>query len=479
MINYDDVRTELAAGKALPHFASQSGSSIREVPFDIQQLGFEPLKTLPAQYHNWLLKRSTDQERNGAECLDSVVQELNALLEEFNVTPTDALKNQIITLLKTNYPQEFLSTVFLKLTGGTVDGDLHVKGDLTVDGIGEEIISTELKVGADTITLRNGNPSAMSSAELAGVITENYDGNGNNNILAIDSSGTARVGDIDISTRLLYSNDGTNFFEDEALTIPATIGQDETVRDTGNTTSGGIEIYEGTTFSNDNTEAIATRENTPTDGGVARWNDTAKRFDAVIPDATPTAGSQNLATSGGIFAAMQSTFPVGAVIPFAGASAPQGFLLCDGSPYVPTDPLYANLFAVIGTIYGGDGVSTFNVPDLRGRAVMGADTSNPFGQSQPDATSAAHLSMDKKLLEDYEWIGVATTDNGYGTTNQKGGINGHDTTTGYHELIFTGGTAFTLSLKSLIYNLNHSHTISSTDSETRPKNVRMNWIIKY
>lgn len=187
---------------------------------------------------------------------------------------------------------------YFKKAGGTiggdttVDGKLHVKGDLFVDGIGEEIISTELKVGADTITLRDKNPTGLMPSELAGVVTHNYDGNGNNNIIAVDANGNARVGDIDIATRVLYSNNGTNFFEDEDLTIPATIGQDEIVRDTGNQTSGGIEIYEGSTFSNDDTEAIATRadESAMVDGYGVTWNAQKKRLEtsfipsgAVIP----------------------------------------------------------------------------------------------------------------------------------------------------------------------------------------------------
>lgn len=169
---------------------------------------------------------------------------------------------------------------YFKKTGGvisgntSVEGQLHVKGDLIVDGTGEEIISTELKVGADTITLREGNPTGLASRELAGVVTRNYDGQGNNNIIAIDADGNARVGDIDIATRLLYSSDGNNFFEDENLTIAATIGQDEVVRDTGNTTSGGVKIYEGTTFSNNNTQPMATREEEAnmTDGYGVTWN---------------------------------------------------------------------------------------------------------------------------------------------------------------------------------------------------------------
>lgn len=53
--------------------------------------------------------------------------------------------------------------------------------------------------------------------------------------------------------------------------------------------------------------------------------------------------------------------------------APTGWLLCDGSAV--SRATYADLFAAIGTTYGvGDGATTFNVPDTRGRAVAGAGT---------------------------------------------------------------------------------------------------------
>lgn len=64
--------------------------------------------------------------------------------------------------------------------------------------------------------------------------------------------------------------------------------------------------------------------------------------------------------------------PVGMVTPFAGASAPTGWLMCYGQAISRTD--YADLFTVIGTTYGsGDGSTTFNVPDIRGRAIAGQD----------------------------------------------------------------------------------------------------------
>ena len=67
-----------------------------------------------------------------------------------------------------------------------------------------------------------------------------------------------------------------------------------------------------------------------------------------------------------------SGLPTGAVVPFAGASAPSGHLLCYGQAI--SRSTYSDLFTAIGTTYGvGDGSSTFNIPDLRGRAVAGQD----------------------------------------------------------------------------------------------------------
>lgn len=62
----------------------------------------------------------------------------------------------------------------------------------------------------------------------------------------------------------------------------------------------------------------------------------------------------------------------GTVLPFAGSTAPTGWLLCFGQAVSRTT--YANLFAVIGTTYGaGNGTTTFNLPDLRGRVPAGKD----------------------------------------------------------------------------------------------------------
>ena len=239
-----------------------------------QQEGVAPMDTLPAQWWNAMWKLATKDINAFRDYVGDAFTEINNLLTKFGITLEDADSEQLYDFFHNDYVQSYLKGIFVNKSGDTIDGDLHVKGDLTIDGIGEEIISTELKVGANIITLRNGNPSALGSTELAGVVTENYDGNNHNNIIAIDKNGTARVGDIDITTRFLYSNDGTKFYTDEKLTTPATIGANEKVRDTGNQTSGGVEIYEGITYSNDDTQPLLTRaeENLLINGHYLKWD---------------------------------------------------------------------------------------------------------------------------------------------------------------------------------------------------------------
>lgn len=68
----------------------------------------------------------------------------------------------------------------------------------------------------------------------------------------------------------------------------------------------------------------------------------------------------------------KATTAAGIVLPFAGATIPAGWLACSGAAV--SRATYAALFAAIGTTYGaGDGATTFNLPDLRGRTVFGKD----------------------------------------------------------------------------------------------------------
>lgn len=82
----------------------------------------------------------------------------------------------------------------------------------------------------------------------------------------------------------------------------------------------------------------------------------------------------------------------GVVLPYAGATAPTGWLLCYGQAVSRTT--YATLFALIGTTYGvGDGSTTFNLPDLRGRFPLGKDDMGGSGANRVTATEADNLGQ--------------------------------------------------------------------------------------
>lgn len=73
------------------------------------------------------------------------------------------------------------------------------------------------------------------------------------------------------------------------------------------------------------------------------------------------------------------TFFIGTILPWTGYYAPQGWAYCRGQPMSVQQ--YTALFALIGTRYGGDGRTSFNLPNLQGRLLMGA----------PDVTSVAKV----------------------------------------------------------------------------------------
>jgi microcystin-dependent protein len=84
---------------------------------------------------------------------------------------------------------------------------------------------------------------------------------------------------------------------------------------------------------------------------------------------------------------------VGEIRLFAGNFAPVGWMFCDGQ----TLPISENetLFQLIGTSYGGDGESTFNLPDLRGRVPIhqGANQGSTFVMAQTGGVESATLTL--------------------------------------------------------------------------------------
>ena len=84
---------------------------------------------------------------------------------------------------------------------------------------------------------------------------------------------------------------------------------------------------------------------------------------------------------------------VGSIYMYAGSTAPSGFLICDGSAVSRT--IYADLYSEIGTTYGsGDGSSTFNLPDLTGRVIVGVSSSHSLGDTGGEE---AHTLMTSEI----------------------------------------------------------------------------------
>jgi microcystin-dependent protein len=84
---------------------------------------------------------------------------------------------------------------------------------------------------------------------------------------------------------------------------------------------------------------------------------------------------------------------IGAIVAYGGTLPPTGFLLCDGTAI--SRATFSALFAVIGTTYGtGDGSTTFNLPNLKGRVPVGLDTSqtefNTMGKTGGHKLMQAH-----------------------------------------------------------------------------------------
>ena len=152
-----------------------------------------------------------------------------------------------------------------------------------------------------------------------------------------------------------------------------------------------------------------------------------------------------------------SVGPTGSIIAFAGINIPNGWLVCDGSAVDRST--YSELFDVISIYWGnGNGSTTFNLPDFRGRFLRGVD--NGAGN---DPNTSTRFSLN---------TGGNTGDNVGSYQNDE--LKSHNHSIPMHNdggnvgVRYQGG--------------NPSSTIdsgSSGGSETRPKNAGVIYIIKY
>lgn len=146
----------------------------------------------------------------------------------------------------------------------------------------------------------------------------------------------------------------------------------------------------------------------------------------------------------------KNVIPAGTVTAFAGVAArvPPGWLLCNGSAV--SRSVYRDLYeAILGNYGNGDGTTTFNIPDLRGEFIRGLDngrgidTGRIIGSAQAGSIQSHSHSSDGS---------------GFIVSDSAGSSS-----------LGTGGSAVKVSAFTGLYG----------GSETRPRNIAMNYIIKF
>lgn len=161
-------------------------------------------------------------------------------------------------------------------------------------------------------------------------------------------------------------------------------------------------------------------------------------------------------------------FPSGTLLDYAGATAPQGWLLCQGQAI--SRSIYAALFAAIGTTYGsGDGSTTFNVPNTQGIFIKGVGS-----QTIGAITYTGTISTKQNDAAQGHWH---NTKNSVSGAEGDGGLVIFAATAAPTSVASgTNGQNATLQVRSLISD--GTNGTPRIGAQTQPANMALNQIIK-
>lgn len=172
--------------------------------------------------------------------------------------------------------------------------------------------------------------------------------------------------------------------------------------------------------------------------------------------------------------------PIGSVVDYAGTTAPVNYLLCYGQAISRTD--YADLFAAIGTSFGtGNGSTTFNVPDCRGRVTAGKDnmggtsanrlTSPINGDNLAEAGGAeGHiLTVAQMPSHDHGNTGSAGAHNHYAVNNTSSGTGLAGGQTIAYNGPASGDSEYTLRGNTVPANLGLTSTVAAHSHDIPPQ----------
>jgi hypothetical protein len=155
-----------------------------------------------------------------------------------------------------------------------------------------------------------------------------------------------------------------------------------------------------------------------------------------------------------------SSIPIGTIIPYAGIAVPPKWLVCNGSSV--SRSTYPKLFSIIGTLYGtGDNETTFDLPDFRGRFILGLDPRQDEKPSLNPSGSAQHtLTIDELPAHQHEKGSLHVGTDGHHSHGVHDPGHNHGGHTGEGPTRFTG---FNWGMQRTSGHLSdkesHSHTI--------------------
>jgi len=134
----------------------------------------------------------------------------------------------------------------------------------------------------------------------------------------------------------------------------------------------------------------------------------------------------------GVTSFPEVVIPAGMLMPSARSDAPSGWLFCDGSAV--SRATYAELFAAVGIQYGaGDGSTTFNLPNLKGRSIVMQDAAQAEFDVLGEAGGAKTVALDSASLPSHNHAVTVDTNN-FSSAGQSANhthyVNGNNFNTG-------------------------------------------------
>ena len=156
------------------------------------------------------------------------------------------------------------------------------------------------------------------------------------------------------------------------------------------------------------------------------------------------------------YADLSDLMPTGAVLPFGGSTVPNGWLLANGAAVSRSGK--ARLFSVYGTTFGaGDGSTTFNLPDLRDRYIIGVNTN----------------ALGTQIAEQLPNITGNLRDNAVGVSSSAQGAFSRS------DPVSAGGyNQDQVQFSILSFNANSSNSVYTDNGKVYPASIALNFIIK-